>query len=127
MPRNMSFSMTTQAILDETKTVTRRIGWWNLKPGDLLWACEKCIGLKKGEKVRRLKLIRVVSVHQEALWEFSAWDDGPWDDSCVKETTREGFPGLTPRGFIAMFCAANHCTDEILVNRIEFEYVKEET
>lgn len=26
-----------------------------------------------------------------------------------------------------MVCPANRCTDEILVNRIEFEYVKEET
>ena len=51
MPRNMSFALTTKQIEDETKDVTRRNGWWFLKPGDQIWAVEKCMGLKKGEKV----------------------------------------------------------------------------
>ena len=37
MPRNMSFSMITDQILCGTKTVTRRFGWWWLRPGDRLW------------------------------------------------------------------------------------------
>jgi len=41
MPRCMSFSMTTDAVRNRTKTVTRRLGWNFLKPGDLLWAVEK--------------------------------------------------------------------------------------
>ena len=49
MPRNMSFALTTKQIEDETKDVTRRNGWWFLKPGDQIWAVEKCMGLKKGE------------------------------------------------------------------------------
>ena len=42
--------LTKEQILARTKTVTRRLGWWFLKPGDVVWACEKCMGLKKGEK-----------------------------------------------------------------------------
>ena len=34
--RNMSFSMTTEAVRRREKTVTRRLGWWGLKPGDEL-------------------------------------------------------------------------------------------
>ena len=54
MPRNMSFSMTTEAIRDRSKTVTRRLGWSFLQPGDLLWAVEKGMGLKKLAKLRDL-------------------------------------------------------------------------
>ena len=34
MPRHMSFSMTTEAVRNRTKTVTRRLAWWDLKPGE---------------------------------------------------------------------------------------------
>ncbi len=60
MPRNMSFSMTTAQFRARTKTVTRRLGWWNLKPGDVIMGVEKAMGLKKGEKVKRLGRIRIV-------------------------------------------------------------------
>lgn len=122
MPRNMSFSMTTNAIRDRSKTVTRRLGWSFLKPGDLLWACEKCMGLKKGEKVKRLALIRVVSVGDEPLCRIVDW--GP------AETAREGFPDMAPWQFVSMFIDANGLTRKTyspstqVVNRIEFEYVE---
>ena len=67
MPRHMSFSMTTAQFRARTKTVTRRFGWWFLKPGDLVMGVEKSQGLKKGEKVVRLGLIRIVSVRTEPL------------------------------------------------------------
>jgi len=50
MPRNMSFSMTTQAVLDETKTVTRRLGWDFLKPGDLLWPARNAKDSRRARK-----------------------------------------------------------------------------
>ena len=115
MPRNMSFSMTTEAVRNRTKTVTRRLGWDFLKPGDLLMACEKCQGLKKGEKVKRLGLIRVRSVHYESL--NTIFDDDPG------ETTLEGFPGMSQYDFVEMFCKANRCHEDDACNRIEFEYV----
>ena len=58
--RNISFSMTTEAVRRREKTVTRRLGWWNLKPGTVLQAVEKAQGLKKGEHVKPICLIRVV-------------------------------------------------------------------
>ena len=65
--RNMSFSATTEQIRNGTKTVTRRLGWTFLKPGDVVMACVKCQGLKKGEKVEKIRPIRIVSVRKEPL------------------------------------------------------------
>jgi len=39
--RNMSFSMTTPQFKTRTKTVTRRLGWWFIQPGDLVYGVEK--------------------------------------------------------------------------------------
>ena len=111
MPRLMSFILTKEQIEARTKTVTRRLGWWFLKPGDLLWACEKCMGLKKGEKVKKICLIRIVATRPEPLNTIS-------EEECV----REGFPGMLPHEFIEMFCKFNRCTPHTIVNRIEFKY-----
>jgi hypothetical protein len=109
----MSFSMTPDAIRNRTKTVTRRLGWWDLKPGTLLCAVEKSPrNLRKGEALERLATLRVVHVEREPL----SWID---QDECRKE----GFPDFSPSDFAAMFCDAMACTYEAEVNRIEFEYV----
>ncbi len=111
---NMSFSLTTQAILDETKDVTRRLGWLKLKPGQIIHACKKCMGRKPGEPLVRLKVIRVKSVRREALYKITQDD-----------VRREGFPGESTPWFIVMFCKSHKgCTPETVVTRIEFEYVK---
>lgn len=60
--RNMSFMLTPDQILNQTKTVTRRLGWATLKPGTLVRAVRKCQGLKKGEKIEALAVLR----HREA-------------------------------------------------------------
>jgi len=116
--RNMSFMLTTQQVRDGTKTVTRRTGWWFLRPGDVVMACEKCQGLKRGEKIKRIRPIRILSTRGEEL-----------GDVTPAECVREGFPGLTPAEFIAMFARAHKwrgtCADAAWVNRIEFEYVEE--
>jgi len=52
--RNMSFAMTTDAVIARTKTVTRRTGWKFLKRGDLIRPMRKTMGLKKGEKIEPL-------------------------------------------------------------------------
>ena len=57
--RNISFMLTTEQIINRTKTVTRRNGWKNLKKGDLLCGARKCMGLRPGEKMERLSTIRV--------------------------------------------------------------------
>ena len=114
MPRNMSFSLTTEQIRNRTKTVTRRKGWQFLKNGDALWAVEKSQGLKKGEKVKRMCPILVVDVSRECLCSIS-------DD----EVVREGFPDLGWYDFCDLYCAANGGDWEQDVTRIEFKYTAE--
>ncbi len=112
MPRNMSFSLTTPQFKARTKTVTRRCGWWFLKPGDVVCGVEKGRGLKKGETVKRLGMIRVVFARPEQLSAIDAAD-----------VAREGFPDRTPAQFVAMFCKHNQVEPSHMVNRIEFEYL----
>lgn len=120
MPRNISFALTTDQIRKRTKTVTRRLGWKNLKPGQILNACVKCMGLKPGEQIQRLGQIRVVSAVQEPLVAMMR------DEAYGKaEAEREGFPQMDGKQFVEMFCEhmrpVNGCVTE--VTRIEFEYV----
>jgi hypothetical protein len=110
--RNISFSITTDQFKNRTKTVTRRLGWKNLKPGDHLMGCKKCMGLKPGEKIERLGEIRVVSVRREPLFVIN-------DSDCPKE----GFPHMDRIDFINMFCKEMHVMADQEVTRIEFEYV----
>jgi len=117
MPRNMSFAMTVDQVLDQTKTVTRRNGWLSIQVGDELQPVEKGLGLKKGEKVKTIGgLIRINRVSREPIDRITHGD-------CV----REGFPELSPRGFIEMYCDANKCKPSDFCNRIEFEYCGEIT
>lgn len=109
--RNMSFAMTTNQIRAKSKTVTRRLGWRNLKPGTQIQACVKCQGLKPGEKIERLCVLEIVSVRRERL------------DAITQEDVRaEGFPHLSPAEFIEIFCAGMGCTPDTEVTRIEFAY-----
>jgi hypothetical protein len=115
MPRRISFSLTTPQFRARTKDVTRRRGWKNLKPGDVLIAVEKAMGLKKGEKHVVLGRIEVVSNTTEPL---SAIEDYPAD-----ETAREGFPELTSCEFVAMFCRGMGCKASEEIQRVEYRYL----
>lgn len=110
--RNISFALTTEQFLDGSKTVTRRLGWISLKPGDTLCAVEKSQGLKKGEKVRKLGTILVVDVRREPLGEIEHGD-----------CDLEGFPEYDPYQFVYFFCEHNGCTPDAVITRIEFERV----
>lgn len=114
--RNMSFSLTSRQIMNRTKTVTRRTGWGFLKPGDLVQACEKCMGLKKGQKIRKLAVIRIKSVEFEKLSDVR---------NRPGEMRKEGFPGWHPDNFILMFLKSHKdvANSGATVTRIEFEYV----
>lgn len=112
MPRNMSFTLTIEQFKNRTKTVTRRKGWKFLKPGDLIMGCVKCMGLKSGEKIERLGMIRIVSVRREPLYHIHALD-----------LLSEGFDNLSRVEFIDMFCAEMGGTHEQIVTRIEYEYL----
>lgn len=112
MPRRMSFALTESQLLDGSKTVTRRLGWQNLRVGEELLAVDKAMGLKKGEKSRVLARIRVTSVSRI-----------PAFDVTDKEAAREGFPHMSGREFVEFFCKAMKCTPMHEVTRIEFERV----
>ena len=125
--RNMSFALTTDQIMDGTKTVTRRLGWLNLKPGQQLRPVRKCMGLKPGEKLDVLRdPLTVVSVRREPL--RSMLDDSEYG---LRECALEGF-GMhpdyhEPSNFVAMFCATyKGCTPDTVVTRIEFAYEREQ-
>lgn len=110
--RNMSFSLTTPQFVAGTKDVTRRMGWKNLKPGDLVQAVEKGMGLKKGEKVKKLAVIRVISARREKLCYMDEED-----------VAREGFPTWDTVDFVKMFMRANSCSADEIITRIEFEKI----
>lgn len=121
--RNMSFSLTADQVLSGNKTVTRRIGWCTLKPGDRLRPVRKCMGLKAGEKVEVLRdPVRVVSIRREPL--RAMVDDL---DYGFLECEREGFGEHPvyhdPDAFVDWFCATHRgCTPNTIVTRIEFAY-----
>lgn len=121
MARNISFMLTVSQIKNQSKTVTRRLGWKNLKKGDILNACVKCQGLKAGEKVEVICQIRVVDVRRETL---DAMDDPGEFGYGIEEAAKEGFPSLTGCQFVTMFCEKMKCKSHEEVTRIEFEYIE---
>jgi hypothetical protein len=119
MPRNISFALTTDQFRARTKTVTRRIGWENLKVGDVLMGCERCQGLKKGEKIKQLGAIRVTDVRRENL-DLMLAVRAYGRNECVAE----GFPDMTADQFVEMFCKSHRpCEPHWRVTRIEYEYL----
>ena len=113
MPRMISFSLTTAQFEARTKTVTRRRGWLYLRAGDVVMGIEKGMGLRKGEKVRRLHPIRIVSARRE-----------PLDAITPEDVIREGFPGWTTAEFIDLYREANGGPADQPVTRIEFEHLE---
>lgn len=109
--RNISFALTTPQFINRTKRVTRRLGWKKLSEGEHLMGCEKTMGFKPGEKIKRLGEIIV----QDTRWE-------PLNCITPDDVIAEGFPHLTPEEFISFFCQHNKCEPTTPVNRILFEY-----
>lgn len=123
---NMSFSLTEPQFLDGTKNVTRRLGWRKLKPGTILTAVRKGMGLKKGEHPVVLGKLCVKSVTQEAL--HVLMENLEYGES---EVRREGFAHDNevqgcPTLFVQMFCKHMKCTPDTIVTRIEFRKLDEQ-
>lgn len=109
----MSFALTKEQMINQTKTVTRRNGWSNLKEGDLIQPVEKCMGLKKGEKQILIgQPIKIKSISVQRLYQIT-----------IDDLNREGFPWMNKETFISMYCKANKCDRNQQVNRIEFEFI----
>lgn len=123
--RNMAFSMTKAQIRAGTKTVTRRMGWDNLAVGEEFCAIEKGQGLKKGEKIVRMAILRCVSNSRERL--FALIERPAYGK---EEAKREGFPEMDGIDFVNFFCRGHRepngdrCTAQSKPSRIGFEYVK---
>lgn len=118
--KNMAFSLTTAQIRAGTKTVTRRMGWDKLRKGDVFCAIEKGMGLKKGDKVVRLAILRCLSNHPEPLTHLIAYPRYG-----KREAIKEGFPKMSGRDFVRFFCSTHkQCTPDSRPNRIAFEFVK---
>jgi hypothetical protein len=109
MPRAMSFWLTERQLVTGRKDVTRRLGWLELREGDMLTAVRKAMGLRRGERHHALGLLRVKSVRRERL-----------DTITPDDVRREGFDDMTPEEFVAFFCKANKCEPTTIVTRIEF-------
>lgn len=112
MARNMSFAMTTDQVIKQTKTVTRRFGWWFLKTGDEVRCVKKAMGLKKGEKIEPLAMVRIKSTRAEPLHAITKAD-----------VVKEGFPDWTTEQFVQMLVDHYKVDPSEIVNRIEFEYL----
>jgi len=110
--RNMSFSMTTEQARNQSKTVTRRQAWRNIAPGQLIQQVVKGMGIKKGEKVEKIHVVRILSTQWQPVSEITQSD-----------VIKEGFPIWTPEQFIEFYCDAHGIYPEDVCNRIEFEYV----
>jgi hypothetical protein len=136
--------LTVPQVRNRTKTVTRRNGWWDVKVGERLQACEKCQGLGKGGKIVKICVIEVVSTGPEPLMALTVdynteyhrlldlglpqWDADGKALSQAKyglvEVVREGFPEMSPEEFVEMFCESQKgIAPKSAVNRIEFKYV----
>jgi hypothetical protein len=115
----ISFAWTTDALLRGRKTVTRRLGWLHLKPGDRLCAVRQAMGLKKGQTVQRLAVIEVVSTRRESMREFLYLPILEKD----AEVQREG--GLWPcsSSFANALVGGNRATFDTPFTRIEFRVV----
>ena len=109
---NISFMLTQDQVRRRIKTHTRRLGWLKAKPGQRLTGIEKGQGLKKGEKVVRLCQIELVRVWRE-----------PLEAITPEDVVKEGFPGMTPAEFVAMFCKHNKCMPFEVITVLEFKYV----
>ena len=108
----MSFALTLDQMRSKEKDVTRRFGWWFLKPGDKVWAVEKAMGLQKGESIQRIGLIEVVDTRAEPLNAITSED-----------CRREGFPNFAPDDFVELLVSHYRCEPSKEVNRIEFRHL----
>lgn len=125
--RRMSFALTTDAVLSRQKTVTRRLGWNVLKPGDRLLAVDKL----RTKNARKIGVIEVVSVRREPLFAILrsnvgvGYDGGDSNPYAIGEMVAEGFPGMLPLDFVELFTKGNGLSphaNNVDVNRIEFRY-----
>lgn len=126
MSRLMAVAMTEAAVVAREKTVTRRLGWRFLKPGDRLTLVRKSMGRKPGEPLVRLADVEVVSVRREPLLYIADEDIAR---ECVPEDLLATIPDDPDVGSPALrwatwFASKMGCHLMTEVTRIEWRYLE---
>ena len=119
MSRLMSVSHTERAVVERRKTVTRRLGWTFLRPGDRLTLCRKVMGRKPGEPLVRLAEVEVVSVRRESL---SAITDADVEREGV-DAALETAGRTEAEVWASWFAWTMGCSVDDEVTRIEWRYL----
>lgn len=123
--RRISFALTRDSFLDGSKTVTRRKGWKNLKPGTRLLAVSQCMGLKPGESADVYGPIEVIRVTREPLGSIDRFDVIATSGKRINlDCLNEGFPDMTAAEFVDYFCEHMGGAADQEVTRIKFRRVE---
>jgi hypothetical protein len=112
MTRLMSVALTEEAVRARTKTVTRRLGWRYLRPGERVCLCRKVMGRGPGEPLVRIAVVEIVDVRVEPL--SAVTDD---------DVAREGFAGRSAGWFVEFFTTHMRATPDTAVTRIQWRYL----
>lgn len=120
--RLIAASLTEEQVLDGSKTVTRRLGWWTDKrgrrlvvEGDRLRVVRKSMGRRRGDYVEPLVYL--------AVWEVTGVRREPLEAIDVDDVAREGFPGWSPDEFVRFFCRTHRgCQPGTAITRISVRY-----
>jgi hypothetical protein len=114
----MSFAFTTAQVRARQKTVTRRVGWRDARPGLRFQPVKKSRGLPRGGKVELIGgPVRVLATRRERLDALLDYPDP------AAEVAAEGFPGMDPGEFVRWFARSHKCEPDAPVTRIAFEYL----
>ena len=125
MPRLISCAETIPAVLDRTKTETRRLGWWLdrngrrlVLPGDHLIVCGKVMGRRAGEPLRRLAEVEVTNVRREPLRAITP-------EGVRAEGVADRWVHAVDRldaCFVRWYCGTFRCRPDTEVTVIEWRY-----
>lgn len=121
-PPPMSFALRAAALRARTASVTRRLGWRDLRPGTVLRAVEKGLCLQSGDTLQTLAYIRVVDVRIEPLQRLE-WDSAYGLEECRHEGLSDHPILCEPSAYVQFFCRLYGCDAATFVTRIQFEYV----
>lgn len=111
--RLMSVAHTLDAVVDRSKTVTRRDGWLFIRSGDRLQLVDKAMGHSKGSHPTLIAEVLVVDVRRERL-----------DAITTDDVSAEGFPDWSTAQFVEFYCDTFSAAPDGLVTRIEWAYLE---
>ena len=113
----ISVRHTMEPVLNRTKTVSRRDGWWERKNGtrqlvvgQRLRLCDQTMGLR-GRSPIVVGIVHVGSVTREPLGEITDAD-----------VAREGFPHMTAIEFVKFYTTTFRVEPDLVLTRIGWSY-----